>query len=160
METKSAMFCENFLSLTDCLITPKREGRELGGFDEWIFLWTESRVLEIVADESGLTLRVGEVLRTTVVVARMELLELFCTDVIKFSLEQQESEQREERHMHEEDSSPWTQHLPLTLCCLDLGRHKMGVCDWIGSQKLPHSGNWASGTRNLLLFDPKPILFS
>ena len=66
-------FAKNFLSLIDCLITPKHEGRELGGFDEQIFLWTESRVLELVADESGLTLRVGEVLRTTVVVARTEL---------------------------------------------------------------------------------------
>ena len=85
------MFCENFLSLIDCLITPKREGRELGGFDEQIFLWTESRVLELVADESELTLREEEVLRTTVVVARTELSELFCTDV-RFFPEQQESE--------------------------------------------------------------------
>ena len=51
LETKSATFCENFLSLIDCLITPKREGREVGGFDEQIFLWIESRVLELVADE-------------------------------------------------------------------------------------------------------------
>ena len=66
-------FAKNFLSLIDCLISLKREGRELGGFDERIFLWIESRVLELVADESGLTLRVEEVLRTTVVVARTEL---------------------------------------------------------------------------------------
>ena len=62
-----------FLSLIDCLITTKRDGRELGGFDGRIFLWIESRVLELVVDESGLTLRVEEVLRTTVVVAKTEL---------------------------------------------------------------------------------------
>ena len=72
------------MSLIDCLITPKREGREVGGFDEQIFLWIESRVLEVVADESELTLREKEVLRTTVVVARTELSELFCTDVVGF----------------------------------------------------------------------------
>ena len=86
LETKSATFCEYFfLSLIDCLITPKREGREVGGFDEQIFLWIESRILELVADESELTLREEEeVLRTTVVVARTELSELFCTDVVGF----------------------------------------------------------------------------
>ena len=73
LETKSATFCENFLSLIDCLITPKREGRELGGFDVQIFLWIESVVMELVADESELTLIEEEVLRTTVVVARTEL---------------------------------------------------------------------------------------
>ena len=78
-----------------------------------------------MADESGLTLRVGEVLRTTVVVARKKQLELFCTDVVEFSLERQESEQKEEKHIREEDSGPWTEHLPLTLCCLELGRHIM-----------------------------------
>ena len=64
----------------------------MGGFDEQIFLWIESRVLELVADELGLTLREEEVLRTTVVVARTELSELFCTDVVGFFPEQQESE--------------------------------------------------------------------
>ena len=67
------MSCENFLSLIDCLITPKREGREVGGFDEQIFLLIVSRDLELVADESELTLIEEEVLRTTVVVARTEL---------------------------------------------------------------------------------------
>ena len=62
----------------------------MGGFDEQIFLWIELRVLELVADESELTLR--EVLRTTVVMARTELSELFCTDVVGFFPEQQESE--------------------------------------------------------------------
>ena len=31
--------------------------------------------------------------------------------------------------MHEDDSSPWTGHLWLVLCCLVLERHIMGVCD-------------------------------
>ena len=74
------------------MITPKREGREVGGFDEQIFLWIELRVLELVADESELTLREEEVLRTTIVVARTELSELFCTDVVGFFPEQRESE--------------------------------------------------------------------
>ena len=86
------MFCENFLSLIDCLITPKREGRVLGGFDAEIFLLTVSEVLEIVADESGLTLEAAKVLRTTVIEARMEQLELFCTDIGESCLEQKVSE--------------------------------------------------------------------
>ena len=73
LETKSATSCENFLSLIDCLITPKRLGREVGGFDEQIFILIVSRDLELVADESELTLIEEEVLRTTVVVARTEL---------------------------------------------------------------------------------------
>ena len=73
IETKSATFYKIFLSLIDCLITPKREGRELGGFDEQIFLWIELEALELVADESALTLKAAEVLRTSVVVARTEL---------------------------------------------------------------------------------------
>ena len=86
-----------------------------------------SEVLEIVADESGLTLRA--VLRTTVVVARTELLELFCTDVGESCLEQQVKELRKEMHMHEVGSSSWKEHLPLTHCCPELERHIMGVCD-------------------------------
>ena len=31
--------------------------------------------------------------------------------------------------MHEDDSSPWTGHQSLVLCCLVLERHIMGVCD-------------------------------
>ena len=89
----------------------------------------QSRVLKLVADESELTLRAEEVLRTTVVVARTELLELFCTDVVGFSLEQQESEEKEKKHMHGEDSSQWTGHMSLALCCLELERHIIGVCD-------------------------------
>ena len=66
-------FANFFLSPIDCLITPKCEGPELGGFDEQIFLWIELEALELVADESALTLKAEEVLRTTVVVARTEL---------------------------------------------------------------------------------------
>ena len=66
-------FANFVLSLLDCLITPKREGREVEGFDKQVFLWIQSRVLELVADESGLTLKEEEVLRTTVGVARTEL---------------------------------------------------------------------------------------
>ena len=36
-------FAKMFLSPIDCLITPKREGREVGGFDEQIFLWISGR---------------------------------------------------------------------------------------------------------------------
>ena len=46
----------------------------LGCFDAEIFLLTVSEVLGIVADESGLTLGASEVLRTTGVWARTELL--------------------------------------------------------------------------------------
>ena len=63
----------------------------MGGFDEQVFLLIVSRDLGLVADESELTLIEEEVLRTTVVVARTELLELFCIDV-RFFPEQQESE--------------------------------------------------------------------
>ena len=48
--------------------------------------------LRLVADESELTLIEEEVLRTTVVVARTELSQLFCIDVVGFFPEQQESE--------------------------------------------------------------------
>ena len=64
----------------------------MGGFDEQVFLLIVSRDLGLVADESELTLIEEEVLRTTVVVARTELLELFCIDVVRFFPEQQESE--------------------------------------------------------------------
>ena len=43
-----------------------------------------SRDLGLVSDELELTLIEEEVLRTTVVVARMELSELFCIDVVGF----------------------------------------------------------------------------
>ena len=82
-----------------------------------------------MADELGLTLKVDEGLKTTVVAVRTELLELFCTDVVGFFPEQQESEWKEEKHMHGDDSSPWTWYLSLTLCCFELERHIMGVCD-------------------------------
>ena len=46
-------YFENFLSLIDCLITPKHEGRVMGGFGVGIFHLTVSEVLEIVEDELG-----------------------------------------------------------------------------------------------------------
>ena len=45
----------------------------MGGFDEQIFRLIVSRDLELVADESELTLIEEEVLRTTIVVARTKL---------------------------------------------------------------------------------------
>ena len=47
----SSWFWENFLSLIDCLIIPKREGRIMGDFGVEILLLTVSEVLEIVEDE-------------------------------------------------------------------------------------------------------------
>ena len=117
----------SLLSLIDCLITPKREGRVLGGFDAEIFLL--SQVLEIVANESGLTLGASEVLRTTIVGARTELLQLFCTGIDESFLAQKVSELLEERHMHEDSSSSLRQHLLLTHACRELGKHRMGICD-------------------------------
>ena len=86
-ETKFAKSFENFLSLIDCLITPKREGRVMGGFGVEIFLLTVSEVLEIMGDELGLTLDVEITLRTTAVGARNEQWELFCTETGVSSLE-------------------------------------------------------------------------
>ena len=60
-----------------------------------------SEVLEIVADESGLTLEALGILRTTVVGARTELLELFCTDIDESFLGQKVTELSEEMQMHE-----------------------------------------------------------
>ena len=74
------------------MITPKHEGRRLGGFDAEIVLLTVSEVLEIVAKESGLILEALEVLGATVVWARTELLELFCIDIDESFLEQKVSE--------------------------------------------------------------------
>ena len=62
------MSFENFLSLTDCLITPKREGRVMGGFGVQILLLTVSAV----EDKLELILEVVVVLRTTAVGAGKE----------------------------------------------------------------------------------------
>ena len=40
------MFCKNFLSLTDCLITSKSEGRVIGDLDVGIFLLIVIEVLK------------------------------------------------------------------------------------------------------------------
>ena len=67
------MFCKNFLSLIDCLITPKHEGQLLGDFDVETFLLLVSVVLERVEDELELKLVVVVPLRTMVVGAKEEL---------------------------------------------------------------------------------------
>ena len=52
------MFCENFLSLIDCLITPKREGRVMRDLDVETFPLTVSEILERAEDGSELILTV------------------------------------------------------------------------------------------------------
>ena len=64
------MFCENFLSLTDCLITPRREGSELGGFDAETFILLVLIVLGKVEDELELRQAVVVPLRTMLVAAK------------------------------------------------------------------------------------------
>ena len=66
-ETKSETFCEIFLSVIDCLITPKREDRVMGGLDVETFLLLVSVVLERADDELELKLVVVVPLRTMVV---------------------------------------------------------------------------------------------
>ena len=64
------MFYKNFLSLTDCVITPKREGSELGGFDVETFLLLVLIVLEKVEDKLELRQAVVVPLRTMLVAAK------------------------------------------------------------------------------------------
>ena len=59
------MFCENFLSLIACLITPKREGRVMGDLDVETSLLLVSVDLERAEDELELILTVVVPLRTT-----------------------------------------------------------------------------------------------
>ena len=72
METKSATFCENFLSLIECLITPKHEVSEMGDFDIGIFLLLVLVILEGTEDNSELILVVVTPLRTKDVEAKEE----------------------------------------------------------------------------------------
>ena len=65
-------FAKTFLSLIDCLITPKREDRAVGDFDVEIFLLLVSEVLERVKDELELTLIAVESPRTTAAEAKEE----------------------------------------------------------------------------------------
>ena len=45
------MFCEKFLSLIHCLITPKREERVMGDLDAETSPWLALAILERVEDE-------------------------------------------------------------------------------------------------------------
>ena len=83
---------EKSLSLIDCLITLKCEGRVVGDFDVGIFLLLVSGVLETVEEELELTLITVGPLRTTVVEATEEQPELLCTEIDVSWLEQQVSE--------------------------------------------------------------------
>ena len=65
------MFCENFLSLIDYLITPKREERVMGDLDVETFLLIAPVVLERV-DKLELILIVETPLRTTDIKAKEE----------------------------------------------------------------------------------------
>ena len=71
-ETKSAMFCEIFLSLIDGLITPKREEQVMGELDVENILLIVSVVLETVEDKLELILTVVTPLRTMDVGAKVE----------------------------------------------------------------------------------------
>ena len=53
---KSTTLCQNFLSLIDCLITPKREERVMGDLDVETFHLHASTVLERAEDELELIL--------------------------------------------------------------------------------------------------------
>ena len=66
------MFCENFLSLIDCLITPKHEVPEMEYFDVQIFLLLVLVILESTEDKSGLILVVITPLRTKDIEAKEE----------------------------------------------------------------------------------------
>ena len=63
-----------------CLITPKREGQELGSSDVETFPLLVLVSLESIKVKSGLILIVVTPLRTKDVEAKEEQLELFCTD--------------------------------------------------------------------------------
>ena len=88
-----------------------------------------SKDLEKPEDLLVLTLIIVEPLRTTAVEATEEQPELFCTEIDESWLEQQESEQKEEMHMHEEDPSSLKRRLLLGHDCQELEIHTMGVCD-------------------------------
>ena len=66
------MFCKNFLSLIDCLITPKREEKVMGDLDVQIFLFIVSVVFERVEDKLELILIVVTPLRTKDIQAKEE----------------------------------------------------------------------------------------
>ena len=122
LETKSATFCKNFLSLIDCLITPKHEVPELGDFDIGTFLLLVLVSLESMEVELELILVVVTPLRTKDVEAKEEQLELFCTET-------DISELLVEMHMHVDSSNSLLMQLSLRLDCAELEIHTMSVCD-------------------------------
>ena len=68
-------------------------------------------------------------LRTKDVEAKEEQLELFCSEIDGFWLEQMVSEILVEMHRHVNCSSSLNMLLSQRLDCLELGIHTMGVCD-------------------------------
>ena len=153
------MLCQNFLSLIDCLITPKHEVPETGNFDVGTFLLLVLVSLESTEVESEQILEVVTPLRTKDVEAKGEQLELFCTQIDIFWLELKVSEVLVKRHMHVDSSSSLIMCLSPRLDCPEMEIHTMGVCDWIKSQTNPHWENWAFERCNSPLIDPKTILY-
>ena len=66
------MFCENFLSLIDCLITPKNEVQGMGDLDVGTSLLFVLVILERAEDELELIPEVVAPLRTKDVEAKEE----------------------------------------------------------------------------------------
>ena len=145
--------------ISDCLITLKPEVQELGGFDVETFLLLVLVSLENKEVESGLRLVAVTPLRTKDIEAKEEQLELFCTEIDGFCLEQMVSELLVEMHRNVNCSSSLIMHLLQWLDCLELEIHTMGVCDWIESQTNPHWKIWAFERCNLPPFDPGTILY-
>ena len=110
------------------LLTPKREGLVLGDFDVETSLLFVLVVFERAEDELELKLAAVVPLRTMVVGAKEELLELFCTE-IDLVWDRRKSILLEEMHKHEDCSSSWRMHLSQRLDCPELGIHKVEVCD-------------------------------
>ena len=67
------MFCENFLSLIDCLITPKCESRVMGDLGAETFILLVSVVLERAEDKLELKIVVVVPLRTILLGTKEEL---------------------------------------------------------------------------------------
>lgn len=108
-----------FLSLTDSLITPKREGQQLGEFDADSFLLLVLVGLVRVEVESVLKQVVVIPPRTKDVKAKKGQLALFCTKIDEFWSEKMVLESLMERLKHEDRSNSWTEHLLQMLYCPD-----------------------------------------
>ena len=83
------MFCKNFLSLIDCLITPNSEVQELGDFDVQVesFCLLVLVSLESTKVESGLRLVVVTPLRTKDIEAKEKQIRSICIQIDGFWLE-------------------------------------------------------------------------